>query len=313
MSKRIVINNTYVKQGQTKEIRLHIARLPTYTDIDIPIYISRGAKPGPVLLLTAAIHGDEVNGVEIIRRIRENNIIEPLKGTVIAIPIVNIYGFLQQSRYLPDGRDLNRSFPGNKTGSLANLIAYTLMTEIVPLIDYGIDFHTGSANKSNYPQIRCNLHNPANKQLAEIFAPPFIVDALQRNKSFRAEICKLKLPFLVYEAGEALRFDEKSIQTGIEGTLRIMHHLGMINQSPKADKSIWISNSRWIRANHGGLFRSNAKLGEKVIKKNTIASITDPYGDFTHKMKTTETGYIIGINQQPIVHKGDALIHLGFE
>ncbi|MDH5681367.1 MAG: succinylglutamate desuccinylase/aspartoacylase family protein [Spirochaetota bacterium] len=307
------MNQNPIHPGENKEINLQIARLPTHTEIDIPIHVYRGLKDGPTLLISATIHGDEINGIEIIRRMREEKSLTPVSGTVISISIVNVFGFLQQSRNLPDGRDLNRCFPGTSDGTLASLIAYNIMTKVIPLIDYGIDLHTGGINRYNFPQVRCNLKNKASLNLARVFSPPFIVDSKERDKSFRAEVSKLRIPQIVYEAGEAQRLDEFSIIEGIQGIKRIMAHLEMTEDYPSSVQPTWIKTSRWLRARYGGIFQSFVKPGERVAKKQVIYSITDPYGDFKYVVKAPEKGHIIAVNYQPVIHKGDALLHLGIE
>ena len=314
MSKSITINNTEIKPGKNIQINFNIAKLPTHTLIDLPVYVFRGKKDGPTLLLSAGIHGDELNGVETIRRMIYENLIAPEKGTVIAIPIVNIFGFLQSERYLPDKRDLNRSFPGRKTGSLASRIAYTIMKEILPLVDYGVDFHTGGAH-INYPQIRCVTNIQKNLELAKAFKPPFIVNSNLIDKSFRKESSKIGKEIIVFEGGESLRFDEFSIEEGIYGTLRLMKYLKMKSHIyvPKAKKPILTSRSAWIRARVPGLFRSVTKRGEKVTKDQILGTITDPFGETEINVKSRFDGYIIGIKSIPTVNKGDALIHIGIK
>ena len=237
----------------------------------------------------------------------------PSIGTVVAIPIVNIFGFLNNERYLPDRKDLNRSFPGKGNGSLASRIAYTLMTEIVPLIDLGVDFHTGGASRSNFPQIRCQFSNPKNMELAKAFSPPMIIDSKQLPGSFRRESFKKGKNILVFEGGESLRFDNYSINQGIKGVKRLMAYLGMkkYKSSKKRKVPIILNTSTWVRARISGLFRSFVDYGEFVKKGQTIATLTDPYGETELSVKVKKDGYIIGINKLPIVNKGDAVVHLG--
>ncbi|MDZ7680340.1 MAG: succinylglutamate desuccinylase/aspartoacylase family protein [Fodinibius sp.] len=222
MPDTISINKHNIGPGEHKEIQLNIARLPTYTNIDLPVHVFRAEQEGPSLLLTGALHGDELNGVEIIRRMVSKDMLMPERGTVIAIPIVNVYGFIQNVRGLPDGKDINRSFPGVKGGSLARLLAHTLMNQILPKIDYGIDFHTGGSARANYPQIRCVLDDEKNRELAEAFKPPFVVNSSLIDKSFRKAAHKKDKHILVFETGESTRFDERGIQEGINGTLWLM-------------------------------------------------------------------------------------------
>lgn len=307
----IKINDTNIGLGETVNLDLNIARLPTHTVIDLPVKIIRAATDGPVLLLTGGLHGDEINGIEIIRRILSHNLNILEKGTIIAVPLVNIYGFIQNVRGVPDGKDINRSFPGKKTGSLANLVAYTLMTELIPHINFGIDFHTGGASRANYPQLRCTFDIEKNVELANAFCPPVIMHSSLIEKSFRKAAFKKKKHILVYETGESLRFDEFGINLGVQGTLRLMKHLGMIKNAPEPElKSQIFEKSSWIRARNAGLFKPKIELGERVEKRQLIGRISDPFGQENFKIFSNYRGKIIGLNNNPIVHKGDALMHI---
>lgn len=314
MPDSITINNHKIGPGEHKEIQLNIARLPTYTNIDLPVHVFRAEQEGPSLLLTGGLHGDELNGVEIVRRMISRNMLKPQKGSVIAIPLVNVYGFIQNVRGLPDGKDINRSFPGIKGGSLARLLAYTLMNEIVPQIDYGIDFHTGGAARSNYPQIRCVLEDEKNVELAEAFKPPFIIQSSLIDKSFRKAAQKKGKPILVYETGESTRFDEHGIQEGIDGTLRLMEFLGMKEESPKPNHNTeTYKKTTWVRAKYAGLFKPKIELSDKVTQRQVLGHITDPYGNERFKSVCPHDGRVIGLNYAPVVHKGDALLHLAYK
>lgn len=313
MPEHIFINKHKIGRGEQREIQLNIARLPTYTNIDLPVHVFRGKKDGPVLLFTGGLHGDEINGIEIIRRMIRQETIVPEKGTVIAIPLVNIYGFIQNVRGLPDGKDINRSFPGVKNGSLAKLLAYTLMNEIVPQIDYGIDFHTGGASRANYPQIRCTLDIEQNVELAKAFAAPVILNSNLIDKSFRKAAYRKGKHILVYETGETQRFYEFGIQHGIDGAHRLMEHLGMRSSAPEADYETEIyPKSTWVRAKYAGLFRPRIELGDKLNKRQVLGRITDPFGKESFNAVCPHDGRIIGINNTPVVHKGDALVHLAY-
>ena len=314
MSDTIIINDHKIGLGEQQEIQLNIARLPTYTNIDLPVHVFRAEEEGPTLLLTGGLHGDELNGIEIIRRMVFQDMLMPDKGSVIALPLVNVYGFIQNVRGLPDGKDINRSFPGIKGGSLARLLAHTLMNEIIPQIDYGIDFHTGGAARSNYPQIRCTLDDKKNKELAKAFAPPFVVHSSLIEKSFRKAAHKKGKQILVFETGESTRFDEFGIQEGMDGTMRLMKYLDMKKESPEADHSTEIyKKTTWVRANYAGLFKPKIELGDKVNKRQVLGHITDPYGNERFKSVCPNSGRVIGLNYAPVVHKGDALLHLAYE
>ena len=314
MPETITINGHKIAPGEQKEIQLNIARLPTYTNIDLPVHVYHSQQKGPGLLLTGGLHGDELNGVEIIRRMVSQDILMPEIGTLIAIPLVNVYGFIQNVRGLPDGKDINRSFPGNKGGSLAKLLAYNLMNHIVPKIDFGIDFHTGGAARSNYPQIRCVLDDEKNRELSEAFNAPFTIHSSLIDKSFRKAAQKKGKHILVFETGESTRFDEFGIQKGINGTQRLMKSLGMTKKAPKADRESEIfKKTTWVRAKYAGLFKPKVELGDQVSKKEVLGHITDPYGNERFKSVSPHDGRIIGLNYAPVVHKGDALLHLAYQ
>lgn len=312
MPDSITISKQKIGLGEQRIVNLNIARLPTYTSIDLPVLVYRAPVDGPVLLLTGGLHGDEINGVEIVRRMIERELVVPDKGTVIAIPIVNIYGFIQNSRGLPDGKDINRSFPGAKGGSLAKLLAYTLMKEIIPEIDYGIDFHTGGSARSNYPQIRCSFKIKKAEELAKVFGAPVMMHSSLISKSFRSAAHKKGKEILVYETGESLRYDEFGIEEGINGAKRIMKHLGMISEAPEPHKTKVFNNSTWIRTKNAGLFIPKAELGEELNKRQVLGLIKDPYGDLNSRVIAPKDGMVIGLNNCPVVNKGDALLHYAY-
>jgi uncharacterized protein len=312
--KEVKIGDHRLRPGEFKEIVINIARLPSRTQIDTPIYAYRGLEDGPVLALTAGMHGDEINGMEIVRRILDVGHNRVKRGTVICMPIINIYGFLNYSREVPDGKDVNRSFPGSKNGSLASRVAYHLTHDVIPFIDYGIDFHTGGSMRTNYPQIRCVMSDEKNVELANAFHPPFTIDAPFRPHSIRQTAAKHGKNIIVYEGGESLRFDQHAIEEGVNGTLRLMKHLNMIDWAPEPkeeNKIIW--NSSWARAHHAGLFQSIIRCGDLVQKNQIIGTITDPFGEFKEEIKSPSTGYVVGLNNHPVVNAGDALLHIGMD
>ena len=314
MPKPIEINGIAIEPGEYQQITLDIARLPSRTEIDTIVEVFRGEKDGPVLLLMAGLHGDELNGVETIRRLINRKLLNPTRGTVIAIPVLNVFGFINFSRDVPDGKDVNRSFPGNEHGSLASRVAYHFMKDVFPHIDYGVDFHTGGASRSNFPQLRCVLSNKKNIELARAFAPPFILDSKLRDRSLRKSAEQAGKNILVFEAGESLRFDELAIKEGMNGVLRLMHHLKMTGAHKLAvNETITLGSSTWVRARYAGLFRYFIANGSRVEKNQVIASISGPYGEFEKKIKSPRTGYVIGVNNMPIVNQGDALFHIGLE
>ncbi len=306
-----VINGVPIPRGQLTQINIPISRLPSHTLIDLNVFVYRSKVEGPALLLTAGLHGDEVNGIEVIRRLISEETLMPERGMVIAIPLVNVYGFIHNSRTLPDGKDLNRCFPGSVNGSLANRLAFILMNEIIPHIHFGVDFHTGGSRISNYPQIRCVLGQPMNKDLASAFGPPFIVQSEMIDKSFRKEAAKKEKTILVFEGGESLRLDEFAINHGKAGVRRLMQHLDMKNHREKVQMPIVIQDTTWLRAKNSGIFNSFVECGSRITRNQPLASITDPYGESQTIVRSPQEGYIIGLNNMPVINAGDALIHVG--
>jgi predicted deacylase len=260
------------------------------------------------------MHGDEINGMEIVRRILDRGLHQVKRGTVVCMPIINVYGFLNYSRDVPDGKDVNRSFPGTKSGSLASRVAYHLMHDVIPFIDYGIDFHTGGAMRANHPQVRAVLREAANVELANAFHAPFTIDAPFRPNSLRREASRKGKNIIVYEGGESLRFDMQAIEEGVNGTLRLMKHLNMIDWAPEPkEESRIIWTTSWVRAKHAGLFQPTVQCGQLVHKGDWVGTITDPFGEFKEEVKAHETGYVIGMNNGPVINAGDALLHLGLD
>ncbi|PZE18244.1 succinylglutamate desuccinylase [Putridiphycobacter roseus] len=310
-----------VLSGKGLHLNLDIAKLHTGTKIEVPIIIERAKVPGPTILITGGIHGDEINGVEIVRKIVANGYHKPQKGMVICIPVINIFGFLNQTRQFPDGRDLNRVFPGSKRGSLASIFAYHLMKEIVPHADYCLDFHTGGADRFNAPQIRINEGDEESLTLAKVFGAPFIIQSKRREKSYRDAAISLGKKVLLFEGGKSLHLNDSITNAGVNGALNVMQHLGIRDFSNELNERAvehsvtpkLIENSKWIRAGYSGMFRSNAILGKMYKKGEVIGSISDPFGFFEKTIKAPSNGYVFCINEAPIVNKGDAIIHMSIE
>ena len=303
-----------IAAGESREINFHVAKLHSRTRVEVPVIINRSKKPGPVVLFVAGIHGDEVNGVEIVRQLIAKGINKPKKGTIICIPVLNIFGFLNKSRELPDGRDLNRVFPGSKTGSLASQVAHKLMGEIIPQVDFIIDHHTGGAGRFNAPQIRIDKGSPKLKKWAKAYGAPFVVYSKKIPKSLRSTCDKINIPILLFEGGKSYHIDRLVTNSGVNGAKRILDQMGMLSSKFKASTPkkgiIFIVESKWIRAKASGLFRPSIKLSEKVEKGTVLGYITDAYGKFNQSLKADSEGYIININEAPIVYKGDALFRI---
>lgn len=262
--------------------------------------------------MSAAIHGDEINGVEIIRQVLERVSPKELSGMLIAVPIVNVFGFIEQSRYLPDRRDLNRSFPGSPRGSLAARLAHLFMQEVVAHCTHGIDLHTAAIHRSNLPQIRANLKDEETYHCARAFGAPLMVHASTRDGSLREAAAKQGIPVLLYEAGEALRFDPYAIRTGVDGVLRVMASLKMIVSDGllPPEGTLEVETTRWLRASRGGLLQLEVELGQTVAKKQRLGVIRDAFGDRSVSVVAPHEGLVIGYTRNPLVNQGDAMIHL---
>lgn len=303
-----------VLPGTGAVINLNMAKLYTTTSVEVPVIIERSKKPGPVILLTAGIHGDEINGVEIVRQVISKNINKPVKGTVICIPVVNVFGFLNMKREFPDGRDLNRVFPGTKNGSLASRFAFQFVKKILPVADFCLDFHTGGASRFNVAQVRVLKGDEKSMKFARIFNAPFTIHSKTIGKSYRETCYKNGKMVLLFEGGKSMDSNREIARLGVEGTMRILRHLEMLK--PRFEipdppgMSIVIENSTWMRAKYSGLLHVKIEIGKHVEKGEYIATITDPYGKFRHKVIAPHTGYIINVNESPIVYQGDAIFHL---
>ena len=308
----ITIGGQTVKPGERAAISLPIADLYTGTSLSMPVKVICGKRSGPTLFVSAAIHGDELNGVEIIRRLLKRKLLRSIRGTLIAVPVVNVHGFLDQSRYLPDRRDLNRSFPGSAKGSIAARMANTFVEEIVAKAQFGIDLHTGAINRSNLPQIRADLSDERNLELAKVFGAPVVVGSSIRDGSLRQCAAERGFPMLVYEAGEALRFDELSIRAGLREVFKIMRHLGMLPaaKSSKQITPVIADTTSWVRAPASGIISHKAKLGARVVEGQQLAVVGDPLGEAETRITAPFDGIVIGRSNLPLAHEGDALFNV---
>lgn len=301
-----------VEPGTRKTIRLKISRLSDHTPMSLTSHVIHGRREGPVVFVSAAIHGDEIIGVEVIRRLKDMKALNRLKGTLILVPVVNAYGFVAQSRYLPDRRDLNRSFPGSANGSLAGQLAHRFMSEIVAKCDYGLDLHTGAIHRANLPQIRADLSNGEVEAMAQAFGAPIMLHSDLRDGSLREAAGAIGCKTLLFEAGEALRFDETAIRIGVRGVLGVLRHIGMLSASKKASSfaPIRSDSSHWLRASVGGVMRARKSLGDRVRQNEIIAEISDPLGEETKAVRARQSGIVIGRSNLPVVNRGDALFHI---
>ncbi|MDP4760917.1 MAG: succinylglutamate desuccinylase/aspartoacylase family protein [Crocinitomicaceae bacterium] len=311
--KKMVILGQEILPGKSVQLNLDVAHLHTRTPILVPVIVERAKIDGPTVLLMAGLHGDEINGVEIIRRFLRKKLHKPLIGTIICMPVFNIFGFLNVQRELPDGRDLNRSFPGSPKGSLASQFAFHFMKEIAPHCDYIIDFHTGASQRNNFPQIRCVFKDEESVELAKVFNPPFILHSNLIPKTLRESMVKRKKKILLFEGGKSNSIEEQVVEEGLNGVKRIIAHLGMRNYKydiTKDREPIFFEESKWMRAPSSGMFQALMKNGSAVLKGDVIGIVTDPYGNYEKKIKATQNGYIICSNESPVVYKGDAIINI---
>lgn len=301
-----------IQPGEQTHINLPLPSHSGYMPISMPLYIVHGRQDGPRLFLSAAIHGDEINGIDVIRQVMRHSSLTRLKGTLIAAPIVNIYGFFTHTRYLPDRRDLNRSFPGSEHGSLAARLAYVFGHEIVDQCTHGIDLHTGAAHRTNHPHIRANLDDADTEAMARAFGTPVIINANLRDGSLRQYATDQNVKMLLYEAGEALRFDMLSIKAGVRGVLNVMAHLGMIRprRGKRANHVLTAQSSQWVRADSSGLLRFQTQLGSRVERGDTLGWIADAVGRNHAVIRSPLTGIVIGCTRLPVVNEGDALFHI---
>lgn len=311
--KAFQLGGAEIKPGTRLTIHLPLGQLYTHNPISMPVHVIHGRRDGPCLFVSAAIHGDELNGIEIIRRLLVRPALNHLRGTLLAVPIVNVLGVLQQSRYLPDRRDLNRSFPGSEKGSLTARQADLFMKEIVAKAKYGIDLHTGAINRSNLPQIRGNLDDEETRRLADVFGTPVILNSDLREGSLREIAAQLGITTLLYEAGEALRFDDLSIRAGVRGVLNVMRAIGMLPPSRARRvhaKPALAAGSNWVRAPVSGIARCEVTLGAWVKKGELLGRIADPFGEQEEDVVAPYAGLVIGCTNIPLVYEGDAMFHL---
>ena len=317
----IQIGQEMISRGEQRRVEIPITMLATQGALSMPIEVIAGEEDGPILAITSTVHGDELNGIEIIRQLIPLLSPSTLAGTLIAIPIVNVPAFMTQSRYLPDRRDLNRSFPGKKSGSQASRIAYTVMDQVIKHCTHLIDIHSASAHRSNAQQVRASLNKPEAAACAKSFGAPFVIHSSERDGSLRWAASNLGLTSIVYEAGDAGRFDRDAIDTGLWGVLGVMNHLEMVApkdihvkriRRSKQEASKVYESTKWIRATKGGLFRAQIEPGQAVERDQFLGFIADAFGEGMTVIRAPRSGSVIGINRNPVVGHGDALVHIAF-
>ena len=311
-SDELVVGGTHVGRGERVRLELPIARLATGSWLSLPVSVVNGKFDGPRLCLSAAVHGDELNGVEIIRQVLGGLNPKKLRGAVMAVPVVNVFGFIEGTRYLPDRRDLNRSFPGSAKGSLTAQLANLFMTEVVSRCQYGVDLHTGSNHRTNLPQIRADLSDEETLRLARAFGAPIILNAKLRDGSLRAAASKQGVHMLLYEAGETHRFNEDAVASGVRGVQRVMAALKMTGGREEVEPSnvLRAEKSRWLRATRSGVFRAQVGLGDAVVRSQVVGAVSDTFGESERRVRSTLSGVVIGQVTNPLVNRGDALLHI---
>jgi len=302
-----------IKPGTLEVVNIPLPGLHSKTSVNMPVHVVHGKRAGPVLFISAAVHGDEINGVEVIRRILSMRSIRHIKGTLIAVPVVNVFGFDSHSRYLPDRRDLNRCFPGREEGSLASRLAHTFMSEVVERSDFGIDLHTAAIHRDNFPQIRADINHEQLNLLSRAFGSPVLLHSAPPEGALRHAACQVDVPVMVYEAGEALRFDEVAIRVAVRGIINVMRALDMLpkNRVKKIKPSVLLRSSSWVRANKSGILRAQAALGEMICKGDVLGHISDPAGNVDEVIRSPANGIVIGRTNIPLVYEGEALFHIG--
>jgi predicted deacylase len=310
-----IVSGQEVSPGERARIDIPLPSLYTQTPVSMPMHVVHGRRPGPRLFVTAALHGDEINGVEIIRRLLQHHGLDHLHGTLLAVPVVNVYGYIRQSRYLPDRRDLNRNFPGSDRGSLTARLAATLINEVVAGSTHGIDLHTGALHRENLPQVRVALDScEAMPALARAFGAPVILDAELRAGSLRATAAERGIPLLVYEAGEALRFDEFAVRAGLRGVLGVMRHLGMIRGRAggraMSRGPVIARSTLWVRAPQSGVLLSTTPLGAQVSAGDALGILADPLRSADEPVIAPVEGIVIGRTNLPLVTEGEAVYHI---
>lgn len=310
----LAIENVEILPGESKVVAIRVSRLPSGTTINIKAHIYRSEVDGPTVLLLGGVHGDEINGIEVVRRLIKEELPKITSGTVIAISLLNVYGFINFRRGLPDGKDVNRSFPGSISGSLASRVAACLTKTVLPHVNYAIDFHTGGESRYIYPQIRYTTKDKKAEELALQFAPPIIVQKAPISKSFRKTANEMGIPVIIFEGGESERLCSNCIEHAFSGTLRVLKFLGMVTDAPKANhKTFMVTKSGWIRASDAGLFHCSKKSGISVEKSELIGVIESPQADRSKNIIAQKPGLLITHNNASVVHHGDALFNIAYD
>jgi predicted deacylase len=324
MRRSFKIGGQVVSAGERRLVDIPVSKLSNHTPVSLPVHVLHGERPGPAMFVTAAVHGDELNGVEIIRRVLRTLAPGNISGTLLCVPVVNAYGFIGRSRYLPDRRDLNRAFPGSATGSLAARLAHLLLNEVVKPCQIGIDLHTAAIHRVNLPQIRCDsTRSPKSLDLARAFGAQVVLESAERSGSLRRAARETGVDVLVYEGGEGLRFDEFAIQAGVDGIARVMLEVGMLESPEQMEEgqgrqralqrpALLANAAKWVRAPEGGVLRTHKRIGDAVSEGERIGVIANPYEESDTPVRSPRRGVIVGATTLPVVNMGDALFHIAW-
>jgi predicted deacylase len=309
--KAIRVGGRTVEPGGTQQILLKVSEFYTSQPVNIPVTVIRGQEPGPTVFLAAAIHGDELNGIEIVRQVMLGLSHDKIRGSLICVPVVNRFGFLHHSRYLPDRRDLNRCFPGNPRGASSYRVAATIFREIVGQADYGIDFHTAAVGRSNLPHVRADMAQPSVRRLAKAFGAEFVFDFPGRKSTLRHAATAASVPTIAYEAGETFKFQRREVRKGIFGVYNALAELGMLDVPPRPPRfRVVVRRAFWIRAERGGILDLLVRPGELVYEGEPVGSITNPFGREVVALRADATGVVLGTTTIPMVNPGDAVAHV---
>jgi predicted deacylase len=301
-----------IRRGESRDLFLKFSESFTGVSISVPLRVIAARLPGPTVFLTALVHGDELNGLGIIRDLLLANNLQLRRGAIIAAPVVNVFGLESLSRYLPDRRDLNRSFPGSASGSLTARLAHTIFREIIRQSDFGIDFHTAAAGRTNFPNVRGDMSHPRVAELARAFGSGLIVDGDGPAGSLRGEAVKAGVPTIILEAGETWKIEPGAVEIGVRGVLNVLKHFGMIGGEPEQPTAQWlVKNTTWIRADRGGVLNYHIVPGDMVRKGQLLATILDVFGGEQTQIVAPRKGVVLGLSTMPVVRPGDAVFHLG--
>ena len=304
---------THIAPGEDADVSITVSESYAGMDINIPLHIRRAKQPGPAVFVTAAVHGDEINGTGAIRQLIADKPFALTRGTLVLVPVVNLLGFERHSRYLPDRRDLNRSFPGSPTGSLASRLAHALFTQVVQRCDYGIDLHTAAVRRTNFPNVRANLKDPKLAAFARAFGTELILSGKAPKGSLRGAACKHGCPTLILEAGEVWKVEPTVVEYTVRGVQNCLIHLGMVEGQPSEPAYVLEADkTQWVRAQHGGFLSFHVGPGDILNQDDPIATNTSLLGHEHNTITAPRPGVVLGMTTLPSVAPGDPVCHLAY-